>query len=225
MKMFRQIFQKKHVFLAVIHVEGGAQALRNAQIAKNNGADGIFLINHSISYISLIECYTHIKMHLPHFWIGLNCLDLGMEAVKVLPKNTAGLWVDNAHTDEPKISRSFSEMRKMSGWKGLYFGGVAFKYQKAVSDVAKAAKKAVPYVDVITTSGDATGIAPKVEKIRAMKNTIGDHPLAIASGITTENVGEYKPFADCFLVATHISASPTELDPRLVKKLSREIHS
>ncbi len=50
MSAFKSIFPKKHAFLAVVHVEGGVQALRNAKIAEQEGADGIFLINHSISY-------------------------------------------------------------------------------------------------------------------------------------------------------------------------------
>ena len=52
-----------------------------------------------------------------------------------------------------------------------------------------------------------------------MKHAIGDSPLAIASGITLENVSQYLPIADCFLVATGISESFFELDPVRTREL------
>jgi hypothetical protein len=224
---FRSRFPRKHTFLPVIHVEGGRQALRNAEIATEEGADGIFFINHNLPYCSLIHCYEMVRKKLPKLWIGLNCLDLGGVAVSYIPKKTAGLWVDNAGIDEgpaPTIeARKFALLREESGWKGLYFGGVAFKYQKKIAEVAKVAKLAIPFVDVITTSGAGTGIAPCVEKIAAMKKAIGDHPLAIASGVTPENVSEYMPHADCFLVATGISDTHTKLNPKKVHQFVKAI--
>jgi hypothetical protein len=222
---FRGIFPRKHTFLAVIHVNGGMQALRNAKIAEHEGADGIFLINHSIPYNSLMECYYEVRKQFPNLWIGLNCLDLGRTAVDFIPMQTAGLWVDNAGINESiepiTEAQKFARTRKKSRWQGLYFGGVAFKYQEEIVDVVKAARLATPFVDVITTSGVGTGKAADIEKIRAMKEVIGDHPLAIASGITPENVDKYMPYADCFLVATGISHSHAELNPIRVRALAK----
>ncbi len=227
MNTFKSIFPGKHVFLPAIHVEGGKQALRNARIAEQEGADGIFLINRSIPYNSLIECYRTVQEQLPSFWIGLNCLDLGRFAVDFIPKHTAGLWVDNAGINESARptagAKEFSNQRRKSNWKGIYFGGVAFKYQGVITDVAKAARCSIPFVDVITTSGAGTGIAADVEKIRIMKQAAGNHPLAIASGITPENVTEYMPYADCFLVATAISDSYTELNFRRIRALTKAL--
>lgn len=227
MSTFRSIFPGKHTFLVVVHVEGGAQALRNAKIAEQEGADGIFLINHSISYNSLIECYYTVQEQLPNFWIGLNCLDLGRSAIDFIPKQSSGLWVDNAGINESSKpiaeAREFANLRKKNGWQGLYFGGVAFKYQGEIVDVVKVAKLAVPFVDMITTSGKGTGKAADVEKIRAMKQCIGNHPLAIASGITPENISEYMPHTDCFLIATGISDSHTELNSTRVRELSKAL--
>ena len=97
-------------------------------------------------------------------------------------------------------------------WSGLYFGGVAFKYQRPVDDLAQAAMIAADYMDVVTTSGPGTGHAASLEKISCLKQALGDQPLAIASGITPENVGDYLDRADCFLVATGVSKLWEELD-------------
>jgi hypothetical protein len=204
------------------------QALRNARIAHDEGADGVFLINHKLHHTGLLPIYEVVRQQLPGLWTGLNCLNLGRDAVNVIPKNTAGLWVDNAGVDEnptpTAAAEEFAGIRQESRWEGLYFGGVAFKYQEEIHDVAQVARLAMPFVDVITTSGPGTGHAADVRKIRAMKEAIGDHPLAIASGITPENVHEFMPCADCFLVASGISDSHTELNPARVRALVEKIN-
>lgn len=231
MFIYRHVFPRRNTLFIVIHVEDESQALRNTHIAHAAGADGVFLINHRIPASSLLTCYTHVKRLCPDLWIGLNCLDLSPpEMLEILPNNIDGLWVDNAgiyeeNADPVATARHFAKLRSKRGQHGVYFGGVAFKYQGPTRDPARVAKLAVPFVDVVTTSGDGTGIAANVEKIRLMKKAIGDHPLAIASGITPENVTRYMPYADCFLVATGVSDSHTELDPVRVRKLAQIISS
>ena len=230
MSFYRKIFPKKNTLLIVIHVEDKKQALRNSQIAKEEGVDGIFLINHSIPSGELLFHYDEVRMRFPDLWIGLNFLDLPtIAAIQVLPRTANGLWVDNAGiVESPHESTAqaayYKDLRTRS-WKNdqLYFGSIAFKYQMPVKDPARAAELAIPYVDIITTSGAGTGIAAEVEKIRIMKNAIGEHPLAIASGVTPENVSEYLEYADCFLVATGVSKSHTELDASRVRKLVQKI--
>ena len=58
-----------------------------------------------------------------------------------------------------------------------------------------------------------------------MKAALGDVPLAIASGITPENVGCYLEIADCFLVATGISKSFVDLDAGLLQELVNTIRA
>lgn len=231
MLSFQEVFPKGRAFLAVVHVQTEEQALRNAEIAFEGGADGIFLITHgSVSVVDLLHIYYVIKKAYPGQWIGVNFLGLTpLDALLMvhLP-GASGLWTDNAgidlmSKDPAKSARLFWGLRTgpYAQRQGLYFGGVAFKYQEPVRDVARAAKLAMLYMDVITTSGEATGSQPAVEKIRAMREAIGVHPLAIASGITPENVGQYLDIADVFLVATGVSSSFTELNPRRVKKLAQ----
>lgn len=225
MSLYRAEFQKQHTLIVVVHVQDRHQALRNVLIARDQGADGVFLINHQTNHLHLLSCYTYVRNHCPDFWIGLNYLDLDRYAqIQRLPSDAQGLWADNAQIDlrpmNPTYEASeFAKRRTESEKDFLYFGGVAFKYQRGSSDPAEEARLAVPYVDVITTSGDATGVAANLNKIESMKAAIGDHPLAIASGITPENVMDYMPHADCFLVATGVSFSDTELDPQRIREL------
>lgn len=220
---FRATFKKRNVLLVVVHAESREQVQRNVRIAKNEGADGVFLINHAIGPGALLDIYKVVRPLHPQLWMGVNLLGLSaLQTAKQLPRSVDGLWCDNAGTS-PRISHEAHLMQRYrqeeSHWKGIYFGGVEFKGQRQTADPAAAARAAVPFVDVVTTSGSGTGFAPDVSKIRDMKLAIGEHPLAVASGITSRNVREYTQWVDCFLVATGISSSFSELDPKKVGKL------
>jgi uncharacterized protein len=220
----RLAFRSKQVVLPVIHVESLDQALRNLEIAQNAGADGAFLINHEISSRDLLGIHTSAHERFSDFWMGVNCLDLAPEDVfQAASNDVRGVWADNAMIDEdafeqPEATRVLTA-RRSRGSNSLYFGGVAFKYQRQVSDLSRAATLSRDYMDVVTTSGPGTGQPAHIEKIRVMKEALGEFPLAIASGITPDNVGHYLPHADCFLVATGISKSFEELDAELARRL------
>ena len=59
---FRQVFANRHVVLPVIHVKSPSQAVRNARLARDLGCDGVFLINHGISYGQLITAHTAVNL-------------------------------------------------------------------------------------------------------------------------------------------------------------------
>jgi hypothetical protein len=230
MSRFRETFTNRHVILPVIHVAESEQALRNAEIARRQGCDGIFLIRHEIDYTELLRVHRLLFEAFPDWWIGVNCLDLApSEVFDKITDEVAGVWVDNAMINEREahqfVAEKIQAARVKSGWQGLYFGGVAFKYQRHVDDVRRAAQIAAEYMDVVTTSGPGTGQAAERDKIRAMKEALGAFPLGIASGITLGNVGGYLEIADSFLVATGISKSWLEFDEERVRGLVARVRA
>ena len=60
-------------------------------------------------------------------------------------------------------------------------------------------------MDAVTTSGVATGKAADLEKITTFRRACADHPLAVASGITPDNISDYAPLLDAILIATGIN--------------------
>jgi predicted TIM-barrel enzyme len=224
MNRYREVFQSRHTVLPVIHVDSLGQALRNTQVSRDAGADGVFLINHGMADEALLDIHRTVADAHPDWWIGVNCLGLSPEQVfAVVSGKVAGAWVDNAGIEEGQESQPYADrvlaVRRTRAPNCLYFGGVAFKYQRRVEDLEAACRIAARYVDVVTTSGPGTGHAADVNKIWRMKLALGDTPLAIASGITPENVGNYLFHADSFLVATGVSHSFTELDSSRVRAL------
>ena len=230
MSRYQQVFPGRHAVLPVIHVDSPDQALRSAQVARAAGSDGVFLINHTMRDDALLAIHEAVADAHPGWWVGVNCLGMTPERVfaAVSPK-VAGVWADNARIDEGREDQPYAErvlaIRQARAPGCLYFGGVAFKYQRPVEDLEAACRVAARHMDVVTTSGPGTGHAADLEKIRRMKRALANTPLAIASGITPENVGDYLPHADAFLVATGISESFTELDPARVRALVERVRS
>jgi hypothetical protein len=225
---FKSAFTNRHVVLPVIHVESESQALRNVELALDAGSDGLFLINHSIGSEALLEIHAAVACRFADAWIGVNCLDLlPTDVFRRISERVGGVWADNAMIDESNDQQPYAQRvldaRDVHSPRTLYFGGVAFKYQRHVDDLASAAKKAAEFMDVVTTSGPGTGQAAHVDKIRAMKQALGEFPLAIASGITPDNIGAYLPHSDCYLVATGIGKSFSDLDRGLLDRLIAQV--
>jgi hypothetical protein len=237
MSDFRAIFPKRHTFLPVIHVQDHrdgvtsvtlAHTIEQVEVARVNGADGVFLIGHGMHHLNLLFMQEKVRDAIPNYWIGVNCLDLGPEDVFAQVTNLVdGVWVDNAevmeHSEEQPSAARIRNAKVLARYRGLYFGGVAFKYQRHVTDLARGARIATDYVDVVTTSGIGTGSKPSPDKITVMKSAIGNHPLAIASGMTAENVHEYLE-ADVFMVATGISKDFHTLDPKKVQAFAGKLN-
>ena len=207
------------VVLPVIHVIDTAQAARNIEIAVDEGAYGVFLINHDFDRHQLVPIIEQTRQAYPDVWLAVNFLAVtGRDAFPTLGVLEGGgckvdaYWADDARIDERSDAEQQHEadeidrVRAESGWSGLYFGGTAFKKQREVeaADYEVSARLAVAHMDVVTTSGKATGQEADVDKIAAFRRGVGDAPLAIASGITPDNAANYAE-ADCFMVATGIN--------------------
>lgn len=216
---FRKAFRTiGPVVIPVIHVLDAKQTNANIAVSVRAGAAGIFLINHDFEKERLLPIIRQVRAAWPSLWLGVNFLAItGKDAFPILGQlaqencQVDAYWADDARIDERTEAQAEADeiaaIRAESGWDGLYFGGVAFKKQRpvATADYARAAQIAQRYLDVVTTSGQATGIEAEDEKIAAFRANLSEAPLALASGITTENAVRYANAVDCFLVATGIN--------------------
>lgn len=207
----------------VVHVSHIDQAIEQTALAQEAGADGVYLIAGAPDLkkgwdtqerANLLETYRRVREAAPDFFIGLNMLGYSSAGafVKLLRENEQsglelpdGLWVDDAweHASVTKIIRE--RYPKLGGIS--YLGGVAFKYTPSYTErpraAAREARDLEPYVDVVTTSGPGTGSAAPTGKLAAMKHAI-EKPLAVASGVTVDNIEEFTPYVDQVLVASGI---------------------
>lgn len=204
----------------VIHVLDHAQTVRNIEICVNHDVQGVFLINHDFDVEAFLPIIRSVRIDFPDIWMGLNFLAVtGKDAFPVLANlekqghRIDGYWADDARIDENRRVDDQSEAAEILGvknncsWNGLYFGGTAFKKQRFVEegDYLHSADIASQWMDVVTTSGVATAKEAGVDKIDTFRNGVGDTALGLASGVTPDNVIEYKEHVDAILVATGIN--------------------
>ena len=222
---------RKRLF-PVLHLSDLDTAIRNTQLVSDSGADGIFYIHHRKNYKVLLNLVAPLRIQFPNLWMGLNFLDLNTpDAIRICPKWANGLWVDDGGVFENSYDELESRAHlywdeKTNHFIGEYFASFAFKYQKRILNLEEGTAVISQYADVITTSGNRTGIAADKEKIkRIAKAKDSRKRLAIASGITPHNIEDYLSYVDDFLVATGISTDEHNFDERKLRLLVHKIHS
>lgn len=216
-KDFHKLFKSTGpVVLPVIHVLDTPRTLQNVREVIGAGAAGCFLINHDFEPERFLPIIRNVRASFPSLWMGINFLAVtGRDAFPMLGTlerqgvTVDAYWADDARIDEYGNNTEAEDMAKIranSGWNGLYFGGTCFKKQREVAPehYGAAARGACNYMDVVTTSGVATGHEAELGKIDTFRRAIGEHAMALASGITPENAESYAD-VDCFMVATGIN--------------------
>jgi hypothetical protein len=171
--------------------------LENVRTCVECGIEKVFLINHVVTVGDLLKCASLVKSSFPSLWVGVNML--GVPTVRALSMELPGvdgLWCDATITPDEASNRVF---------KGMFFGGVAFKYQPQPKDLQAACREAALATDVATTSGPGTGKMAEIEKIEDIHEYLAGHPMAIASGISAGNIKGYSGLADYLLVASSIT--------------------
>lgn len=217
----------------VIHVRNVHQVLDQVSAALRHPVDGVFLIDHDADDARLVRCIAAVRAQYPAMFLGANFIRRSaVEALHILaPVFPEGIpldaiWADSAGVDLDGRSDAFDRLavaRRATGWRGLHFGGVAFKYQAPVAevDLVRLGELARRGVDIPTTSGPGTGQAASVGKLTALRAGLGDHPLALASGVTPENVTAVTGLVDHVLVSTGINDDSDRIDDAKLAELLR----
>jgi phosphoribosylanthranilate isomerase len=219
-------------FFVVIHAltHGCLHVLQQAEIAQQNGADGVFIIpdyekgEAKKAKSENIVCYIQaLKNDFPDFLIGVNFLsrteDIPQKIYELQPNMIQSDGIFYSKLDESRISEI------------EVFCGMAFKYSKNVDLKGEMLKKHCEEVaviaDVPTTSGSATGKSADIAKIQEIRSYVPvDKRLGIASGVSIENIEDYlKVGVTDFLVATSLidrvdSKGFDLLDPKKVSQMA-----
>ncbi|MEZ4401137.1 MAG: hypothetical protein R3B06_14020 [Kofleriaceae bacterium] len=226
----RIAFDARRVLLPVIHPVSHAAAMANARLVVEAGGRGVFVINQGMNTDEVLRLVLDLRAEFPSLWVGINLLGMSPaaalhHALDRCQGRVDGLWADNADVSLGEIgprARELLAMREKMCWLGLYFGGVAFKYQTPVADedLEATARLAADYVDVVTTSGPGTGMEADQHKTHRMRRGLGgDGALALASGVTATNADRYLDDVDICLVGTGLEREFGVFDPERVRQL------
>lgn len=176
----------------------------------------------------LIAAYAAIKDAHPGLWLGVNFVGENPYTVaKLLMKfdrKVDGVWIDNSYVtaSDPQsvpamMLDAFAKIPNFSNDASLYFGGVLHKgshvppngtdtwFNNPDDTLEPATRNALPFMDVVCTSGFDTGIPVSVEKVGRMHAVVdGRAKLALSSGVDASNVDPLLPFVDYFIVGTSV---------------------
>lgn len=217
---------KPPLVFPVIHFLDAATAHSEIHVARSCDADGVFLISHGNADTALLEVARIAIREHDGFPIGLNLLSMPcVQAARLaMDVGSTMIWADDMGVDSRGLTAEGREMSTMAGaapWLKL-FASVAFKYRPHEADPVGAAAHARAAGFIPTTSGDATGHAPAVGKIESMGS---GGALAIASGMTPGNVGNYASALTHILVATGVARSEYHIDPVRLKALIGQVRA
>lgn len=223
----------------VVHLNDSEQAYQQSRIALEEGADGVYLIDHMLHDERLtLDTLTHLKKDDPNNFVGVNFLHLSVDVSYALfdeyiSDKPSGylpnsIWADDAKNSRLTLKEIRQKYQRLS--RVALMGGISFKYTKDFTEDPEKAQREVRQfqdrVDVITTSGSSTGSAPTVGKIRAMKR-MADRPIAIASGIDNANIYQFLDLVDIVLVASSIETESYSgiFDKRKLRELISIAHT
>lgn len=206
--------------LPVIHHIEPSITLDEIQVAIDCAADGVFLISHESYDDELVEVAKQAIQEFTGFPIGLNLLSLDcwQATRKAVDIGCRMVWADDMGVDSSGLDilgRKVSDLAQANPDLQL-FASVAFKYRPHEREPVMAAHQARLAGFIPTTSGEATGSAPDPAKIASMG---AGGPLAVASGMTPQNVLRYSNHLSHILVATGVSRDEYHIDPAKLRSL------
>lgn len=197
-------------FYAVLHAEDGGHGIKLARTALLGGAHGIALINQFCTPEDLERIAIFSRQAFPQADILINILHDDAEAVRLAWRvraqipwaQSCGIWCDAFDPLSPELHQALSAGMPV-------FGGIGFKYQQQEDlfvgwNLAQAVAMRSRGL-VAMTSGPRTGCPPSPAKLGRYRQLIGpDCPLAVASGVNSENIGPMLPLVSHFLVGTSL---------------------
>ncbi len=211
----------------VIHYLDRETALREALLAQRCGAFGVFLISHHNNDAELIDVAWEVKQVVAAtpFRVGVNLLSRSaIDAVAQARERALDMvWADDMGVSSRGLTEQGHACSREARKGGLeLFASVAFKYQAKELDPAQAARNAHAAGFIATTSGVGTGKAPDLDKIVSMSAAC-EGKLAVASGMTPENVDRFSPYLAHVLVATGISQDEYRIDEHKLRHLLAKV--
>lgn len=233
-------FSRSRVVTPVIHFASLAAARDSIRVSADAGADGVFLITQGTDADGVRALVDWMREHCPQLRRGVNIL--GDERAAFAMDGVEVVWTDcelvNLYAHDPAASpESRIEAGRHQVVPGYlskrtrpWSGGCAFKTHHTMSDEEAhiAARIAGYHMDVVTTSGPATGRAASVDRLRVIRQAMDlqghvDVPLGLASGVTPENVESALEFVQMFIVASGIESAFGVLNPKRTARLVQTV--
>ncbi|MFZ3229337.1 MAG: BtpA/SgcQ family protein [Pseudobdellovibrio sp.] len=222
---------KKKIWFVGYMNAGIKECLLDAENAYSNGADAVIFEGHDYKKMDIF--FTELREKFPHEVMGVNFLGpdenlyTAKETFELAQKHKLQIaWTDFSGLDlinkAKEISLHYIEDLKPKGV--FYISGIHMKYSNLIDKdkpIEKSALQAMGWVDGIVITGSKTGVAIDPEKAIRVRQVIGDYPMGIASGVSSENVKSIISVIDYVVVNSSIADGNHRLIPEKLKELRK----
>jgi hypothetical protein len=203
------------------------RALRDAESIFEGGADALLLENYgdfpfypdrvgpeTVAVMSVIASKLREKFGKP---LGINVLrNDSLSALAISIASGASFIRVNVHTGASVTDQGILlgkahetlRYRKILGADIKIFADLSVKHGSSMRniplelDALETFKRGL--ADALIVTGYATGEETALEEVKRVKESLPNVPLFIGSGINPDNIGNFAPYADGFIVGTFL---------------------
>ena len=214
----------KSIF-GMIHLYGTSpveRALEEIQIYQEEGLQGVIVENYHGSTDDVITVLRNLKD--VKIEIGINILPNEYELAFELAEQY-GSFIQMDYISGRYEKNTYLDVDHYMSYRNKYpnvsvLGGVWPKYYRPVegSDLKEDLTKAKMLCDAIVVTGYGTGMETPIDKIKTFREIIGDFPLIIGAGVTSDNIKNLE-VADGAIIGSYFKNGNTtsKVDRELVK--------
>lgn len=210
-----QVFGTEKPIIGMLHLSGYGRekvlenARREIDILYRNGVNAVLVENYFGDRVDVENALKLLQAEYSDKVYGVNMLGYPEKAFTLARKYGAKfVQMDSVcgHL-EPSYEKPF--LKKLEAMRGdgdiFLLGGVRFKYQPVRSgrSLEEDLKLGMERCDAIVVTGEGTGIATDLEKIKTFRKTLGDFPLIVGAGMTAETAQEQLAFSDGAIVGSY----------------------
>ena len=215
MRTVKEVFGVDKPIIGMLHLSGYGRDLvlenakREIDIMYRNGVNAVLVENYFGDRVDVENALKLLQRDYPDKVYGVNMLGFPEMAFDLARKYGAKfVQMDSVcgHL-EPNYEKPFlKKLEALRGDGGIFLlGGVRFKYQpyRSGRTLEEDLKLAMERCDAIVVTGEGTGIATDLEKIKTFRNILGDFPLIVGAGMTAETVALQLTYADGGIVGSY----------------------
>ena len=133
-----------------------------------------------------------------------------------------GLW-------SPSVGEIYKYKKLIDGENIKVFFNICAEFASSLDKrpIEEVAKSVVfsSLADAILISGPRTGVPPSIETLARVKETIGDIPVLVNTGVNIENVREFLAVADGAIVGTSLKRDGITWNPVDIERVRRLMES
>ena len=209
------------------------RAQRETLCYLNSGVEAILVENYFGSTLDCEIVLQWLQRERSEAIYGVNILGNMGESFRLCQKYDARfIQIDSVCGHLNPIADAtfvFALIELRQNFDGVVLGGVRFKYQPVLSGrtIEQNLLLGMERCDAIVVTGDGTGRATPVKKVRDFRRIIEHFPLVIGAGVTQDTISETESLCDGKFVGSYFKTNQRDIgdvEPEFVQAFMTKKH-